>query len=467
MPAAHRGGHVVPGEAFASYVHGARVVRVGPEDGARHLRPPGADQPGEADDLARVHVEADVVEDAVAGEPAHRQQRGCGVGVFGPFARVLLLDAAAHHELDEFVLGGRRGDLVDAAAVAEDGDAVAECGDLLQVVGDEDDPDAVLAQLADDREELLDLLGGEHGGRLVHDQDAGLQAERLGDLHHLEPGDAQFTDLGVGSHVDADPVQQLCRVLAHPAVVDEPVAARLTAQEDVLGDGEIGYQVELLVDRGDPEPFRVLRALDAHLTSLGQNAAVVGAVGAGEHLDEGALSRAVLAEQDVHLASAEVEVDVVERHHAGEGLAQTFDAQQLVWCGHQLPVRCGHRSLLWFDAAPPHERRTTRRAGRVTDCGVRPSIRSASARTAARARSAVGWAMAVIGGSVWTNHGMSSKAARAMPSGTRIPRARIASSAPRAIRLSAANTTSGGSARARKRSVARRPLAAWKSPWPI
>ncbi len=45
-------------------------------------------------------------------------------------------------------------------------------------------------------------------------------------------------------------------------------------------------------------------------------------------------------------------------------------------------------------AGSPHERRTTRRAARVTDCGGRPSIRSTSARTAARPSSPVGWATA-------------------------------------------------------------------------
>lgn len=46
---------------------------------------------------------------------------------------------------------------------------------------------------------------------------------------------------------------------------------------------------------------------------------------------------------------------------------------------------------------------------------------STSARTAARPRSPVGWAIAVIGGPVCTNHGMSSKAAIPMSSGTRRP----------------------------------------------
>ena len=42
----------------------------------------------------------------------------------------------------------------------------------------------------------------------------------------------------------------------------------------------------------------------------------VGAVGRGQHLDERRLAGAVLAEQAVHLAGADVEVDPVERADA-------------------------------------------------------------------------------------------------------------------------------------------------------
>ena len=48
----------------------------------------------------------------------------------------------------------------------------------------------------------------------------------------------------------------------------------------------------------------------------------IGAVHAGEDLDQRRLAGAVLAEQRVHLAGAHVEVDRVERERAGEALGQ-------------------------------------------------------------------------------------------------------------------------------------------------
>ena len=43
----------------------------------------------------------------------------------------------------------------------------------------------------------------------------------------------------------------LSRTYAHLFPVDAPVFARLTANEDVLGNSEVGEQVDLLVDRTD------------------------------------------------------------------------------------------------------------------------------------------------------------------------------------------------------------------------
>src|SRR5690606_34511599 len=136
----------------------------------------------------------------------------------------------------------------------------------------------------------------------------------------------------------------------------------------------------------------------------------VGRVGAGEHLDQRALAGAVLAQQHVHLATAQIEVHAVERDHAGEGLADALDAQQLVRtaAAHGVLLRTGEGGFSIPGSPSPHEWRTTSRAGRVTEAPGPPSIRSTGARTAARPRSRTGWAIAVTGGCVCTNQGRSS-----------------------------------------------------------
>ena len=62
--------------------------------------------------------------------------------------------------------------------------ARAEVGDVLDDVGREDDDD-VLADLGEQVEEAVALLGIEAGGRLVDDDQLGIADQRLGDAEAL------------------------------------------------------------------------------------------------------------------------------------------------------------------------------------------------------------------------------------------------------------------------------------------
>ena len=53
----------------------------------------------------------------------------------------------------------------------------------------------------------------------------------------------------------------------------------------------------------------------------------VGLVHPGEHLDQGGLAGAVLAEQAVHLAGPDLQLDAVERAYAGERLDDVGEPQ--------------------------------------------------------------------------------------------------------------------------------------------
>ena len=67
-------------------------------------------------------------------------------------------------------------------------------------MGDEDDGVALLLQMDELLEELHGLLGGEHGGGLVQDQDLGAPDQGLQYLHLLLHADGDIHDLGVGVH---------------------------------------------------------------------------------------------------------------------------------------------------------------------------------------------------------------------------------------------------------------------------
>ena len=192
-------------------------------------------------------------------------------------------------------------------------------------------------RLRDDAVEQLDLVVGEGRGRLVHLDDPGVEADRLGDLDDLLLGDRERADPLAGPDAgDAEPGEQLLGVALHPAVSTEAAAAGLAAEVDVLGDRALGQQVELLEDRRDagaaaPAAGGRTRPASPAISIVPG----VGLVDAGEDLHQRGLAGAVLADQAEHLAGAELEVDVVENRVADEALRQPARSQ------HDVPVALG------------------------------------------------------------------------------------------------------------------------------
>jgi hypothetical protein len=123
---------------------------------------------------------------------------------------------------------------------------------------------------------------------------------------------------------------------AHGAPVDEPPAARLAAEADVLGDRAVAEEVDLLVHRDHARGLRGGRRVEAHRPAVEPDRAGVAAVGAGHHLDERALAGAVLADERVRLAGGEREVDGVERRRAGEALRDPLHAEEGLGVGRHL-----------------------------------------------------------------------------------------------------------------------------------
>ena len=217
MPSLHGGRRGREVHELAAEADLAAVAPVDPEQDPGDLGAPGAHEPGEPDDLAGAHGEPDVAEDAHPGQAAHLEQDLAD--------RVLHLreerHRAADHVPDE-VGGGelarRRRD--DVPAVAEDGRAIAQREDLVQPVADEQDRHAAVAKPADDREQPLDLVGGQRCGRLVQDQRAGVHGQGLGDLDQLLVRHREAPDRGADVELDVELVEQRLRRPAHAAPVD-------------------------------------------------------------------------------------------------------------------------------------------------------------------------------------------------------------------------------------------------------
>ncbi len=291
------------------------------------------------DDLPGVHLERDVPQRreaaVVAGrDPFDRQHDATRLD-----GRALqgLEDRTPDHQAGEVGPGDaggvhvRGGDL----AGAHDGDPVRDREDLAQLVADEDDAPAGRGHGPERDEQLLGLLGREDRGGLVHDQDAGAAVEHLEDLDALLLPDGQLPDARPGVDAEPDvPGDRLDLRLGPAEVEAEP--GLLHAEQHVLGHGLRGHEREVLVDHADPAGDGVARRAERHGLPVEAQLSLVGLVEPGQDVHERGLAGAVLAEQRVDLARADVEIDVVVGEDAREGLddADGLEGGGDGWGGH-------------------------------------------------------------------------------------------------------------------------------------
>ncbi len=92
------------------------------------------------------------------------------------------------------------------------------------------------------------------------------------------------------------------------------------AERDVLGDAERRHQHHVLEHRADAQVERPPRRRDRPRRSVNADLAFVGMKQARQHADQGRLARPVLAEEDMHLARPDRQIDTVVGDHAGKPL---------------------------------------------------------------------------------------------------------------------------------------------------
>ncbi len=240
-------------------------------------------------------------------------------------------DLAANHQLDDFVARNIRSlVLTNESPVAEDRHLVGDLEQLVHFVGDVDDARALGLERADDPEQVLDLAFRQRRGWLIHDQDVGIVRDGLGDLDHLPVGDREVAHFRFRIEGNVEALEQLPCAPSHLLMAHEAEGVqRLAADPDVLSDGHVIHQVELLMDHGDAvlESIEGRRQLD--LLPLQFEGAGIGRVDPGDDLHQRRLARAVLAHERMDVTALQPERHVVEREHAGEGLPNVRDLKQV------------------------------------------------------------------------------------------------------------------------------------------
>jgi len=212
------------------------------EEGFEEFGSAGSHEACDADDFSGGEGEIDVLE-----SPALRVPRSCegeiadfqqdfadianmGVGAF--------FDFATDHQVGDF--SGSGGGLVEGAderTIAEDGDAVGELEDFVKLVGDVEDRDPLLFETQNDTEEAGDFGLGQGAGRLVHDEDVGLEGEGFGDFDELLVSDTEFGDELTGGDPTFELAEEGGGLPFHATVVDDAPEFDEFATEENIGGG--------------------------------------------------------------------------------------------------------------------------------------------------------------------------------------------------------------------------------------
>jgi hypothetical protein len=192
------------------------------------------------------------------------------------------------------------------------------CGleDVVQVVRDDHDGEALVGEPPHQFEHLLGLRDAERRRRLVEDDKLRIPHNGARDSDGLalaarECGD-RLPDRADRRHRER--LHRLGRPLFHDRLL-EPLEAivRLAPEVHVLDDVEVVAQRKVLVDDFYPEPGGVFRAVDVHLLALEQDLAPVRRVRTGNALDQRRLAGTVVADEGHHLTVVHLEVDVGQR----------------------------------------------------------------------------------------------------------------------------------------------------------
>ena len=304
------------------------------EQSERQLGAPGAQQSRDAEHLAGMKRQADILE--FAGRPASRSFEDRLARFEAPRPH-RVLDAASRHQLGQAMivdLGCGKG--ADLAPVAQHGDALGDLDHFLQPMTDEHDRHAQFLQAADDRQQQVDLMPRQRRCRLVHEQQARVGSQARGRSQRsgaARPTGCRPAHRAAGAHraARARPAQSRAWPARGGAVSALPSSWSIAMFSSTvrLGNSDRSWKMTWM-----PSAFAWcgVKLLMGHAVDR-DRAAWIGRMDAGEDLDEGRFAGAVLSDQAVDFARLDRPVDRVEGDGAAEALSDAGKRQERIRAG--------------------------------------------------------------------------------------------------------------------------------------
>ena len=309
---------------------------------------------GKTDDLTGVHLKRDIpdcvllVLGAVHGNVFHIQHHPAGV--CGLFVH-LQLHITANHHAGKLFLGG----VLDVhgahiLALAQNSAAVCHRHDLVELVGNEQDGLAFLLEPAHDLHQFVDLLRGQHCGRLVKDQDLVVAVQHLQDLNALLHTNRDIADQCIRVHAQAVLFAQGHHLFACLGLLQKAHLVGFHPQNDVVQHAEAFHQLEVLVHHADAQCVCIIWVADDNLLAVFADLTSFRLVQAKQHAHQCTFAGAVLAQQGMYLAFAQLQGDIVVCLDSREllGNVEHFDHKILCQSAHSPFVSFRHRYFFKF-----------------------------------------------------------------------------------------------------------------------
>ena len=176
---------------------------------------------------------------------------------------------------------------LDQLAIAQDGHAVGDGKDLIEEMRNKDDSKPARLEVADDLKQALDLISVKARSGLVQDQHLAREFNGASDRDDLLYGDRIGPQLARWVDLKAVTLEDVAGLPLHLPAINQAKTRGLMAKEEIFGNGPVGEEIDLLIDRADAVGLGLLRIIHVDRLAVGQHLPSIGLVGAGENLDQG------------------------------------------------------------------------------------------------------------------------------------------------------------------------------------
>ena len=329
-----------PGTVVLDIGDASALHRLEPRNGFQQLFLPAAGNTRDPQDLTAVGGKRYVFQlqdpiNASDGQPFDLDSR---FGIHGIETVDVQRYGVPHHHVGHFLCVGVFGEhIAYELAVTKDGDPVGEGLDLVHLVCDDDNGLAVVAHVAQHRKELVGLLGRQHGGGLIQDQDVGASVQNLYNLDSLLLRDGHIIDLLIRVHLKAVSIADR----TDPFGGSFQIQLSLQPENDIFSGRQYVHQLEMLMDHADAVVEGVLGGADDNFLVVNEDLTIVREIYPGEHIHQGSFAAAVLTQKRQDLTAVNIQPDLVVGDDASEpfgDIAHLDSCHTVFQCVHSLSV---------------------------------------------------------------------------------------------------------------------------------